>query len=154
MVVDTYYHHDDKRKLFTMQFNIMYPNPPLQCCLPSNIMYKSAINNIEWGKGVGIVAAFFNFPFVFQWTWKHIFCSGCLNLSHFFWLLHWVCFLLSDCWLGQWRHSSALCSLRQGTSLINESLKAWSWGNKNNISNNVILEEFMCGGVAWMKTCT
>ena len=46
-----YYHHDDKRKLFTMQFNIMYPNPPLQCCLPSNIMYKSAINNIEWGRG-------------------------------------------------------------------------------------------------------
>lgn len=27
---------------------------------------------------------FFNFPFVFQWTWKHIFCSGCLNLSCFF----------------------------------------------------------------------
>lgn len=73
-----YYHHDDKRKLFTMQFNIM------QCCLPSNIMYKSAIYNIEWGKGAGIVASFFNFPFVFQWTWKHIFCSGCLNLSCFF----------------------------------------------------------------------
>lgn len=133
----------------------MYPNPPLQCCLPSNIMYKSAINNIEWGKGVGIVAAFFNFPFVFQWTWKHIFCSGCLNPSHFFGCyIEFVFFsqiadlanedtpqLYAACGRGP---RSSMRVLRHGLEVIKTTI----------ISNNIVPEEFMCGDAAWMKTCT
>ena len=140
-----YYHHDDKRKLFTMRFNIM------QCCLPSNIMYKSAIYNIEWGKGAGIVASFFNFPFVFQWTWKHIFCSGCLNLSCFFGCyIEFVFFsqiadlanedtpqLYAACGRGP---RSSMRVLRHGLEVMKTTFQI------------ILFQKNLC--VAWMKTCT